>query len=225
MYLNKFFVYRVYPKTDWTYLYNPIDNIELAEVVVAIPNMSRRTIHSVYESDTISNSDYAHKQTNTESSFTSAEHYKPRQLFNNNYYDKYEECQKITTYISSCWLRTKRTIFSIYRTIFSFFYYMFEFMSRIMHFVIWLLKKVIFRQKSSKITLLILLPLLFLGGKTLFIICLFILIHLNEIYWLFLFRHIFEINLGTVHFSLHEIYFNIFYPILSYCSQVIIIYI
>lgn len=146
-----------------------------------MPNMSRKTIHSAHSTDY---TDYAHKETNTESllskttsSFTNAQLLKPRQLFNNNHEGSYAEYQKSTySYSSSYWSRTKRTVVTIFTTIFSIFYYMFEvqtswfanlhrFTSRIMLLDTWLLQTVNPRKKSSKIALLILIPLLLLGGK------------------------------------------------------------
>lgn len=144
-----------------------------------MPNMSRKTIHSVHDMST----GYIHKQTNTEdtlsktnSTFTTTS-FKPRQLFNNNYdsYTSYE-----TVYNSSYWSRTKRTITTIFMSILNIFLYMFEvqtswfakihqFTSRIMLLDTWLLKKVNLRNKPSKIALLVLIPLLLLGGEKLFI--------------------------------------------------------
>lgn len=174
----------IYPKTDWTYSYHSKDRVELAPGVVAMPNMSRKTIHSVHESDSHSYSDYAHKETNTESlfsksssSFTETQSYRPRQLFNNNHDDSYETYQKVS-YSSSYWLRTKRRVITVFTSILSIFYYMFEvqtswfaklhqFTSRVMLLDTWLLQKVNSRNKSSKIALLVLLPLLLLGGESL----------------------------------------------------------
>lgn len=146
-----------------------------------MPNMSRKTIHSVHESEGHSYTDYAHKETNTDSllsssSFASTQlSYKPRQLFNNNYDDRYGGYQKVS-YSSSYWSRTKRSVVSIFTSMFAIFYYAFEvqtswfaklhqFTSRVMLLDTWLLQKVNAKNKSSKIALLILLPLLLLGGE------------------------------------------------------------
>lgn len=145
-----------------------------------MPNMSRKTIHSVHDLDNYSS--YAHKETNTESlqsksssPVLQANSYLPRQLFNNNYDDGYASYQK-TTYSSSYWSKTKRTVTAVFMSVLTIFYYLFEvqtswfakihqFTSRIMLLDTWLLQKVNPRNKSSKIALLILLPLLLLGGE------------------------------------------------------------
>lgn len=155
-----------------------------------MPNMSRKTIHSVHESDIQSYTDFAHKETNTDTLITKNHssslqtNVKPRQLFNNNYDDAYEGYDK-TTYSSSSsssyWSRTKRTVSHIFTTIFTFFYYVFEvqtswfatlhqFTSKIMLLDTWLLQTVNPRKKSSKLALLILVPLFLLGGE---IFCLY----------------------------------------------------
>ncbi|CAG9864285.1 unnamed protein product [Phyllotreta striolata] len=67
--------WEVYPKTDYTYSPISKDRVELAPGVVAMPNMSRRTIHSVHRpSGTSTPIEFLHKETNTDS-------YRPRQLF------------------------------------------------------------------------------------------------------------------------------------------------
>lgn len=176
--------FSIYPKTDWTYSYHSKDRVELAPGVVAMPNMSRKTIHSLHESDSHSYADYAHKETNTESilaksssSFTETQSYRPRQLFNNNHNDGYDAYQKVSR-SSSYWSRTKRRFVSVVTSILSVFYYVFQvqtswfaklhqFTSRVMLLDTWLLQTATPRNKSSKIALLVLLPLLLLGGESL----------------------------------------------------------
>lgn len=61
---NKTFIFSKYPKTDYTYSPHSRDRQEIAPGVLAMPNMSRRSLHS-YDSS----SDYVtshNKQTNTE---------------------------------------------------------------------------------------------------------------------------------------------------------------
>lgn len=96
------------PKTDYTYSPHSKDRTEIAPGVVAMPNMSRRSLHS-YNSDT----EYmvTHKQTSTESleqeevDYSANSSYnskltsnfnsdnliraRPRSLFSNNFEDKY----------------------------------------------------------------------------------------------------------------------------------------
>ncbi|XP_066262125.1 klaroid protein-like [Euwallacea similis] len=63
----------VYPKTDWTYSPHSKDRVEIAPGVVAMPNMSRKTIHALddsglsYESSqNFYSENVAHKYINTE---------------------------------------------------------------------------------------------------------------------------------------------------------------
>ncbi|KAH1026037.1 hypothetical protein HUJ05_010626 [Dendroctonus ponderosae] len=66
----------VYPKTDWTYSQYSKDRVEIAPGVVAMPNMSRKTIHSLdgssqdyssfQSSESLYSGNVAHKNTNTD---------------------------------------------------------------------------------------------------------------------------------------------------------------
>lgn len=183
----------VYPKTDWTYSQHSKDRVELAPGVVAMPNMSRKTIHSVHESEgSLSQTDFAHKETNTES--TLAESYsnsnaqsdyksrytdlysaQPKQLFNNNYDSDYEIYEK-RTYTVSRWRRFTRSVTRIFTSIFTVFYYVYDvqtswfaklhkFTSRVMLLDTWLLCKSGQGNKAARLVALCLLPLLLLGGE------------------------------------------------------------
>ncbi|KAJ8975036.1 hypothetical protein NQ317_008976 [Molorchus minor] len=102
--------------------------------VIAMPNMSRKTIHSVHESD--SHTDYVNKETNTESllsnSFTANTEYSTsksksdyksrysntdlygasRKLFNNNYDSDYELYEKRVTLTAGG--QSLRNLWSVY---------------------------------------------------------------------------------------------------------------
>nr|CAI5820565.1 unnamed protein product [Callosobruchus analis] len=176
----------IYPKTDWTYSQHSKDRVELAPGVVAMPNMSRKTIHSVHESDMGS---YVNKQTNTEAYMKSSAYstlsdaafygHKPRVLFNNNYSDEYRYQEKSIWY--SYWSRIRRTVSKVFTL--TIFYYVLSVLqytfdvqtrwlaklhqltSKVMLFDTWLLWKTRGNSnKSSKLVLLCLLPLLLFGG-------------------------------------------------------------
>ncbi|CAH1999316.1 unnamed protein product [Acanthoscelides obtectus] len=175
----------IYPKTDWTYSQHSKDRVELAPGVVAMPNMSRKTIHAVHESDSGS---YVNKQTNTEAYMKSNAYstsdaayygYKPRVLFNNNYSDECRYLERSSWY--SYWSRIRRSVSKVFSlTVFyyalSILHYTFtvqtkwfaklhQLTSRVMLFDTWLLWKTRSNSnKSSKLVLLCLLPLLLFGG-------------------------------------------------------------
>ncbi|KAG5881222.1 hypothetical protein JTB14_035481 [Gonioctena quinquepunctata] len=167
----------VYPKTDWTYSPHSKDRIELAPGVVAMPNMSRKTIHSVHTTD--SSYDFAHKETNTEavSRWNVAQsyaEYMPRKLFNNNYDDEYRS-EKNTSFIRNQWIKLKRSLTSVFISVVTILYFIFEvqtywfaklhtFTSRVMLLDTWLLLKNGVGNKTRKLTALCLVPLILLGG-------------------------------------------------------------
>ncbi|KAJ8923336.1 hypothetical protein NQ315_001894 [Exocentrus adspersus] len=125
----------VYPKTDWTYSQHSRDRVELAPGVVAMPNMSRKTIHSVHESDSsLSQTDFINKETNTDSylaegysssksqsdyvsKYTDLYSAQPRQLYNNNYDSDYEIYEK-NTYTVSRWRRFTETVTRIFASVY-----------------------------------------------------------------------------------------------------------
>ncbi|XP_018568161.1 sun domain-containing protein 1 [Anoplophora glabripennis] len=179
----------VYPKTDWTYSHHSKDRVELAPGIVAMPNMSRKTIHSVHSSDSsLSQTDFMNKETNTdtvsESQSQSRSDHKswyadlysarPRQLFNNNYDSDYEIYEK-KSYTVSRWRRFTRSVVRIFTSIFTVFYYGYEvqtswfaklhkFTSRVMLLDTWLLLKTGRGNKMARLAALCLLPLLLFGG-------------------------------------------------------------
>lgn len=155
-----------------------------------MPNMSRKTIHSVHDSDSSSYSNYVNKETNTESLLSKSNSYstsasayqelRPRKLFNNNYEDTYEVYEKHTTYKYSYWSRFKRTVTTVFTSILSIFYYTFavqtwwfsklhNLTSKVMLLDTWLLWKSHAGNKTSKLVALCLVPLLLLGGKIILI--------------------------------------------------------
>uniref|UniRef100_V5GY35 Uncharacterized protein n=1 Tax=Anoplophora glabripennis TaxID=217634 RepID=V5GY35_ANOGL len=179
----------VYPKTDWTYSHHSKDRVELAPGIIAMPNMSRKTIHSVHSSDSsLSQTDFVNKETNTdtvsESQSQSRSDHKswyadlysarPRQLFNNNYDSDYEIYEK-KSYTVSRWRRFTRSVVRIFTSIFTVFYYGYEvqtswfaklhkFTSRVMLLDTWLLLKTGRGNKMARLAALCLLPLLLFGG-------------------------------------------------------------
>lgn len=81
----------VYPKTDWTYSRSSRDRVELAPGVVAMPNMSRRSLHSQERSTD-------HLLTTTTLPSTNSVKYRGRTLFtDDNYNDEYEYSSSVAT--------------------------------------------------------------------------------------------------------------------------------
>ncbi|CAG9831790.1 unnamed protein product [Diabrotica balteata] len=175
----------VYPKTDYTYSPLSGDRVELAPGVVAMPNMSRKTIHSVHSSSDESHlfTNVEHKHTNTES-YISRSHsdlvtdYKPRQLFNNNYESNYSKTSHktvTTTWWTKMRTSTITTVTKVVTTILSILYFGFrvtvswfsklhKLSSTVMLMDTWLLWKNENRNKSTKLAALCIIPLLLLGG-------------------------------------------------------------
>ncbi|XP_056629645.1 klaroid protein-like [Diorhabda sublineata] len=173
----------IYPKTDYTYSPHSRDRVEIAPGVVAMPNMSRKPIHSVSSSSDDSHlfTSVEHKQTNTESYGSRGvediyHNYKPRQLFNNNYEGTYSISTQKTR---SVWSRIRTTtvtwITTIITTFLSIAYFGFKVQislftklhkltSRIMLMDTWLLWKNKVGNKATKLTALCVIPLLLLGG-------------------------------------------------------------
>ncbi|CAH1154390.1 unnamed protein product [Phaedon cochleariae] len=136
-----------------------------------MPNMSRKTIHSVHSEDS-SFADFAHKETNTEAYLRQQQEYRPRQLFNNNH--EYETRKKVS-YTYSQWLRIRRTLVTVItsfvsmchfflRVQTSWFAKLHQFTSRVMLLDTWLLWKNGNSNKTAKLMALCLVPLLLLGG-------------------------------------------------------------
>ncbi|KAB0796199.1 hypothetical protein PPYR_10260 [Photinus pyralis] len=175
-----------YPKTDYTYSLHSKDRTELAPGVLAMPNMSRRSLHgSDYSNEFLR----SHKETNTHEEhidFTPSHNYrteevtrlKQRNLFSNNNHDKmyqYSAYTKRQSFRSRTW----SALVTVVTWITSIFYYTFTvqnsifiWFAKILHRVAtrvmlwdsWLLRSV---RKSNKVTSLIMLcviPLLVFGG-------------------------------------------------------------
>lgn len=174
----------VYPKTDWTYSQHSKDRVEIAPGVVAMPNMSRKTIHSLDESSQSYNSDtshslysenVSHKNINTDDLFTakystSLSEGVKRNLFNNNGEDYYIKRRGY-----SRWTSFKETIvnyFTYIYTIYSYFYLMqttvfsliHRVASKVMLWDTYLMWKTRPGNKAAKLALLCLIPLLILAG-------------------------------------------------------------
>lgn len=182
----------IYPKTDYTYSPHSRDRVEIAPGVVAMPNMSRKPIHSVNSSSDDSHlfTSVEHKQTNTESYGSRSvediyQNYKPRQLFNNNYESTYSKSSQKTIVTRSVWsrirTRTVTTITTIITTILSIAYFGFKVQtslftklhkltSRIMLMDTWLLWKNNVGNKAAKLTALCVVPLILLGGVHLLLV-------------------------------------------------------
>lgn len=181
--------WEIYPKTDYTYSPHSRDRVELAPGVVAMPNMSRRNIHSVHNSDaSTSFTEVEHKETNTESySLRSASdlyaNYQPRQLFNNNYEHNYLKTSRKTSL--TFWSKTKTMITSTFTRIVtiitSMLYVCFQIQtsslsklhklaSNVMLWDTWLLWKNNPGNKAAKLMALCVIPLLLLGGVHLLLV-------------------------------------------------------
>ncbi|CAG9773898.1 unnamed protein product [Ceutorhynchus assimilis] len=103
-----------YPKTDWTYSHHSKDRVEIAPGVVAMPNMSRRTIHS------LDNYNVSHKNTNTDYT-TSNIGYRSQDSKNEDYFIKRRTYTSTHTRWSVFKQKVSTTIVSIL-TMFSFVY-------------------------------------------------------------------------------------------------------
>lgn len=181
--LTIYFFFSVYPKTDWTYSLHSRDRVELAPGVVAMPNMSRKSIHTQYSANNNVNSDYYQteisKNTILRSLDSSSEvHHDSRFNYISNsisaeshkFYEKY-------TYDLTYWKQwIKIIITSVFILPLSVFYHSLEsqtfwlaqlhiLTSRIMLFDTWLLWKSHIGRKSAKLLALCLVPLFLLGGK------------------------------------------------------------
>lgn len=178
----------VYPKTDWTYSYHSKDRVEIAPGVVAMPNMSRKTIHALDESNRSqsfeSNRSYysdnvSHKNTNTEHTYSSR--YSEglgEGLKRSTYTDKSEDYYiKRRSY--SRWSSFKQTVTSvftsIFTSIFSVFYFTYRTQTAMFSYIHWVASRVMLwdtyllwkarpGDKAKKLAFLCLLPLLLFGG-------------------------------------------------------------
>ncbi|KAK5641345.1 hypothetical protein RI129_009892 [Pyrocoelia pectoralis] len=186
-----------YPKTDYTYSLYSKDRTEIAPGVLAMPNMSRRSLHGADYSNEFLRS---HKETNTnpveaniavtpsQSYRTTTEEitrFKQRNLFSNNNYDEKYQYSTYTEHIKKQSFRSKiwNSFITIVTWITAIFYYIFKVQSstciwvakilhrittRIMLWDSWLLKSVRRRNKVTSLMALCLIPLLFFGGWWLF---------------------------------------------------------
>ncbi|GJQ73432.1 putative Sad1 / UNC-like protein C-terminal [Trypoxylus dichotomus] len=180
-----------YPKTDYTYSRHSKDRFELAPGVIAMPNMSRRSLHS-YSS---SQGGYTlNKQTNTDSfisedslnyiSATNGSGLKHRSLYSNTEQEDEDEEEKFVIrrrlYKQTSVIRRFVQVFiTIFTTIFYPVYYVYnkqhsillwlakklhKMSSRLMLFDTWLLRGSNSDRKLSTIMGLCLFPLLFFAG-------------------------------------------------------------
>ncbi|KAL1498180.1 hypothetical protein ABEB36_009017 [Hypothenemus hampei] len=165
----------VYPKTDWTYSHHSKDRVEIAPGVVAMPNMSRKTIHSLEDTTSTtldwtenSQKSYLHKNTNTDSYLSGLTQAKTN-LFSNSeeYYIKRRTLSRWNVFT-----RVFTTIFQAIITVVhltfkvqtAFFSYIHRIASQIMLWDTYLLWKTHSGQKINKLSILCLLPLLLLSG-------------------------------------------------------------
>lgn len=137
-----------YPKTDWTYSPHSKDRVEIAPGVVAMPNMSRRTIHS-YDgssssvSDLIQSESYLSEAVTGSNKVVTADEIdynitdiKPQQLFainnntvdGNNSYSSYSSSYNIKRVQEKSSVRNvvSRFFISIYMLITNWIYYVYE---------------------------------------------------------------------------------------------------
>ncbi|XP_050298723.1 klaroid protein isoform X2 [Anthonomus grandis grandis] len=173
----------VYPKTDWTYSYHSKDRCEIAPGVVAMPNMSRKTIHPLDESPSQSFAMYSenvsHKNINTENTYVTSARYSEEATRRSGAYNNNSEDFYIKRRTHTKWGSFKQTISTIVSTIFTtiytiFFYsfriqrsifsYIHHMASRVMLWDTYLLWKAKPGDKTTRLLLLCLLPLLLLGG-------------------------------------------------------------
>lgn len=173
--------FSVYPKTDWTYSRSSKHRVELAPGVVAMPNMSRRSLHSQERS-----TEHLFSHHHTTQNTYSTPKYSGRTLFSDdNYNDEYEYTvstlnhQKSTTVISGI----TRFFVAVYTTILSIFIRTIEIQrswllwigkkvhraaSLLFLWDTWLLRVWDGRRRNNKLNgvlLLCLVPLLLFGGE------------------------------------------------------------
>ncbi|KAH1016668.1 hypothetical protein HUJ04_007852 [Dendroctonus ponderosae] len=177
----------VYPKTDWTYSQYSKDRVEIAPGVVAMPNMSRKTIHSLdgssqdyssfQSSESLYSGNVAHKNTNTDyigSVFNGSriEHTNTK-LANQSSDDFYihrrrttrRSFKEIITLVFFSIFTTISTIFRyFYKTQISIFSRIHRVASTVMLWDTYLLWKTISTNKTRNLLILCLLPLLIFGG-------------------------------------------------------------
>lgn len=180
-------LFSVYPKTDWTYSPHSKDRVEIAPGVIAMPNMSRRAIHSLDAVSSSYTTNVLHKTTNTESAVSSDvtsirnsgyiydalnTNIRPRKLFNND-----GQQETIDTKSKHTMVRWRRTVANIFIMVTYLFYYLnnvqtyffsklHHLSSRLMLLDTWLMMKRTTRtNKVALVLFLCLLPLLFFWGK------------------------------------------------------------
>lgn len=180
-----------YPKTDYTYSRHSKDRFEIAPGVVAMPNMSRRSLHK-YDSDLSTHTrtqkddtdSYLSKDVDFVGNYSHSSELKPKTLFTNSNYDDNHEyvlsrsrsykTQKKVTIIT----RIQTIITTIFTTMFSWVVRGYEkqnsgfiwlghkihkFVSRVMLLDSWLLQGQTKRVQS--VLLLGLIPVLIFGGE------------------------------------------------------------
>ncbi|KAF5290584.1 hypothetical protein FQR65_LT11535 [Abscondita terminalis] len=180
-----------YPKTDYTYSLHSRDKTEIAPGVIAMPNMSRRSLHG---GDSCSDFILAHKQTNTEEdefqytptySYNSSnenvlKHRRTNLFANNNYNSKYKSTHLQDVYVKKTFRsRITNFLFTIVTWISSVFYYMYSTQSsivigfgkmvhkvatRVMLWDTWLLRSLKNKNKLTSLLAVCLIPLLLFGG-------------------------------------------------------------
>lgn len=177
-----------YPKTDYTYSLHSRDKTEIAPGVVAMPNMSRRSLHG---SDSSNEFILAHKHTNTEEDIQ----YTPypyngnnenfvrtrrTNLFANNNNAKYKSMLSQDVYVKKTFRsRISNFFLTIFTWISSAFYYMYstqnsilitfgklmhKLATRFMLWDTWLLRSLKNKNKVTSLLAVCLIPLLLFGG-------------------------------------------------------------
>lgn len=178
------YVFSVYPKTDWTYSRSSRDRVELAPGVVAMPNMSRRSLHS---QERTTDHLLSHQKEQYTYSTPNSVKYRGRALFtDDNYNENYEYTLSTSTtyHKTTTFIRRITTFFvAVYTTIISVFSRTAEYpgswllwfgkkvhgaASLLLLWDTWLLRIWDGRKRNSKVAgllMLCLVPLLFFGGK------------------------------------------------------------
>lgn len=179
------FGFSVYPKTDWTYSRHSKDRVELAPGVVAMPNMSRRSLHSQERS-----TEHLLTQSTIQNTYSNPNSikYRGRTLFTD---DNYNENYEYTVSTSASYTTTTTTIISritryfvmMFTTILSMFYKTVEYQTSWLLWIgkkmhraasllflwdTWLLRVWDARRRNNKLSrvlLLCLVPLLLFGGE------------------------------------------------------------
>ncbi|KAF5287508.1 hypothetical protein FQA39_LY04136 [Lamprigera yunnana] len=175
-----------YPKTDYTYSLNSRDKTEIAPGVVAMPNMSRRSLHG---SDASGDFIVAHKHTNTEESYQHTPIYSSNNehvlrarrgtLFANNNYNAKSKFSTEMHIKKSFFSKVTSVFITIFMLVFSTFYYIYRThnfimikFAKVIHKVVtrfmlwdtWLLRSLKNKDKVRVLLAVCLIPLLLFGG-------------------------------------------------------------